>query len=309
MTTTKLGSRSTAEEALSGVSLRGKRAIVTGASSGLGVETARVLALAGADVTMACRNAKTGRETAARLRETLHDGAGALHVESLDLADLRSVNAFAEGQSDAAVPLDLLVNNAGVMATPLEQTAQGMELQLGTNHMGHVHLTLSLLPLLEAAESARVVTVSSGLHTRGRGARLLETLENDPRYERRKYSRFDAYGDSKLANVLFTRALAKRLPRSVETFALHPGVIATNLSRSMGFSGVLFRLLGGPFMKSIPEGAATQVYAATSSELDGQSGAYLSDCAVARPSSDALDDELAARVWERTEDRIARASA
>jgi NAD(P)-dependent dehydrogenase (short-subunit alcohol dehydrogenase family) len=307
MTNRQLGSRSTAEQALRGASLRGKRAIVTGANSGLGAETVRVLAMAGANVIMGCRNAATGEEVATGLRAKLGADAGTLTVQPLDLSDLRFVDAFTEEERRRGEPLDLLINNAGVMATPLGRTAQGIELQLGTNHVGHFRLTLGLLPLLEAAPSARIVTVSSALHGRGRAERLVETLESDPRYERRAYSRFDAYGDSKLANVLFTRALARRLPASVATFSLHPGVIPTPLSRNMGVGGALFRVFGRPFMKSIPQGAATQVFAATASELEGESGAYLSDCAIDRPSRDALDDDLGRRVWKLTEEHVARA--
>src|SRR5688500_11899546 len=184
---TKLGARTTAQEALRGASLAGKRAIVTAASSGRGIETSRVLALAGADVIMAVRNVGSGEEVATQIRSGLSSGTGMLEVRALDLADLRSVRAFAEQETSSGKPLHLLVNNAGVMATPLGATAQGMELQLGTNHLGHFLLTTLLQPSLEAAGDSRVVNVSSALHTRGRAARLLETLESDPKYERRKY--------------------------------------------------------------------------------------------------------------------------
>ncbi|HET9957226.1 MAG TPA: SDR family oxidoreductase [Polyangiaceae bacterium] len=279
-----------------GVSLAGKHAIVTGASSGLGVETARALSQAGANVVLAVRDVAAGERLAGTL---VGAGVGRVTVSPLDLSDLASVNAFVERHRGG--PLDLLVNNAGIMATPLGYTRQGLELQLGTNHVGHVALTLGLLPTLEQSSGARVVTVSSALHSRGRGGRLLETLEQDLRYERRKYVPFDAYGDSKLANVLFTLELARRLPPQVRAFSLHPGVIPTPLSRSLGVGGVLFRTLGAPFMKSVAQGAATSVFAATAPELDLHSGAYLSDCAIAMPSREATDPELAERVWRATE--------
>lgn len=300
---TTLGKRTTAEQALRGASLAGKTAIVTGASSGLGVETVRVLAAAGANVVLAVRNVAAGEATAEGLRRALGAGAGTLRVEALDLADLGSVRAFVQRLVQAGAPVHLLVNNAGVMATPQGTTKQGLETQVGTNHVGHFVLTTGLLPLLQAGAPARIVTVSSSLHTRGRGARLLETLEADPTYAQRRYVPFDAYGDSKLANILFTQALTKRLPSGVQAFCLHPGVIPTPLSRDLGFSGVLFRLFGGPFMKTVPQGAATSVYAATAPELEGKSGAYLADCQLATPSADARDAALAERVWAATEQR------
>jgi NAD(P)-dependent dehydrogenase (short-subunit alcohol dehydrogenase family) len=184
MSTIRLGSRTTAEQALRGASLSGKRAIVTGASSGLGVETTRVLALAGADVTLAVRSVPAGEAVAADLRAALPLTAGKLDVRPLDLADLASVRAFTDAIGAEGRPLDLLINNAGVMAPPLGKTAQGFELQLGTNHLGHFLLTERLRPRMTAG---RIVNVSSGLHTRGSGARLLETLDGDRAYERRKY--------------------------------------------------------------------------------------------------------------------------
>ncbi len=295
----RLTARSTAEEALREVSLSGRNAIVTGATSGIGVETVRVLALAGADVLLAVRDVKRGEAVATQLRARLPDGAGALAVAELELADLRSVVGFAARYSGRS--LDLLVNNAGVMATPLGFTAQGVEQQLGVNHLGHFALTRALLSVLVAAPEPRVVTVSSDLHRRGDPARLLETLERDPRYERRRYQRFDAYGDSKLANVLFARALARRLPVGALSLALHPGVIPTQLTRSMGALGAVYRVLGRLFLKSVEQGAATSVFAATAPELEGNSGAYLADCAITRASDAANDSALAEQLWVASE--------
>lgn len=296
-----LGSRSTAQEALGGVSLKGCRLIVTGASSGLGIETARVLARAGGDVVMACRDTAAGERVAAELRTGFGPNAGTLSVAALDLADLESVAAFARGILEGGQPLDHLVNNAGVMATPLSFTKQGFELQVGTNHVGHYLLTRLLLPALERAPAARVVTLSSALHTRGRGERLLRTLGDDRRYESRRYAPFDAYGDAKLANASFARALAKRVPQHITSLSVHPGVIATALSRSMGVMGVVFRTVGRPFMKSVPQGAATSVFAVAAPELSAHSGAYLADCAVARASAEARDEGFADTLWDRTE--------
>ena len=309
-TARRLGSRTTAEEALGGVSLAGKTAIVTGANSGIGVETARVLALAGAHVVMACRSVASGESVAGELRTSLGGGRrGSLAVEALDLTDLASVRTFAERFVASRRPLHLLINNAGVMATPLGKTAQGCELQVGTNHVGHFLLTQLLRPALEGAGPARIVNVSSSLHARGRPERLFETLDGDPGYARRKYAPFEAYGDSKLANVLFTKQLAKLLPSSVESYSLHPGVIATNLTRSMGLAGAAFRAVGGIFAKSVAQGAATTIYAATAPELDGRSGAYLADCNVVQPSRFARDDEAASKLWELSERVVASFAA
>ncbi len=293
----KLGWKTTAEQALQGQSLAGKTAIVTGATSGIGTETARVLALAGADVVFAVRNVKAGEELAAQLRASLPQAAGKFDVQALDLGDLKSVKAFSAAWLTSGRPLHLLVNNAGIMATPQGQTAQGFELQVGTNHLGHFALTTALLPVLGKSSPARVVTVSSKLHMRGDGKRLLAALEKKPT----SYSPFGAYGDSKLANVLFVKALSTRLPAGVEAFSLHPGVINTNLSRSMGVLGSIYRAVGGVFMKSVPQGAATSVFGAAAPELAGKSGAYLEDCRVGTPSRAGQDTELAEQVWALSE--------
>lgn len=296
------GSRTKAEEALRGADLTGKTVIVTGANSGIGAETARVLAHAGAAVTMACRTVQTGEEAAAKFRAAK---ASTLKVAALDLTDLDSVRRFASAFLAEHDTIDLLVNNAGIMASPLGATKQGIESQIGTNHVGHFLLTKLLLSALERSKAARIVNVSSALHTRGRGERMLETLTTDKAYATRTYAPFDAYGDSKLANVLFTRALAKRLPKHVEAFSLHPGVIATNLTRSMGVVGAIYKTVAAPFLKSIPQGAATSVYAAVAPELEGRSGAYLADCQVKEASREGRSDDLAARLWDASEMLVA----
>jgi NAD(P)-dependent dehydrogenase (short-subunit alcohol dehydrogenase family) len=296
-----LGKRSTAEEALQGQSLKGKKAIVTGASSGLGVETTRVLARAGADVTMAVRNVAAGEKVKAQLAAGLPDGSGSLDVKALDLSDLSSVRAFAAASGEG--PLDLLVNNAGIMGPPLTLTAQGFESQMGTNHLGHFLLTMLLEKRLAHAPGARVVNVSSGLHRRGTGASVIATLDSDRAFQQRTYKPLAQYGDSKLANVLFTRGLSKRLPANVMAFSLHPGVIPTNLTRTTP-GGSIFRAVGKLFFKSVAQGAATTIYAAVAPELAGQSGSYLSDCAVAKPLHEALDDTLIERTWSLSQKAV-----
>jgi NAD(P)-dependent dehydrogenase (short-subunit alcohol dehydrogenase family) len=303
MSTALLGRRTTAEEALRGRDLRGQTAVVTGATTGIGVETARVLATAGARVVMAVRNVSAGEAVAARLRV---GSAGALEVEALDLADLRSVRAFIDRYRSSGRPLHLLVNNAGIMGVPQGKTAQGFELQVGTNHLGHFALTEGLRPLLRAP--ARIVILASRAHRRAHPPRLLASLAGEPF----RYSPMGVYGDSKLANILHARALASRLPPGVEVFSVHPGVIPTPLAEDMGLGGRLYLLLGrtiaSALFKSVPQGAATTIFAATAPELTGQSGAYLSDCRIARPLPMALDATLAEEVWRRSEACLRRAA-
>lgn len=292
--------RMTADDAVHGHSLSGRSAIVTGASSGIGVETARALARAGADVVLAVRNVAAGKAVADELRASLGPSAGKLEVRELDLADLRSVRAFVEGWRDRAVAL--LVNNAGVLGVASRQTAQGFELQVGTNHLGHFALTLGLLPALSRAEAGRVVTVASFVHGKGDRARLVAALER----RRTTYrSWLDSYADSKLANVLFAKALAKHLPSHVETFSVNPGIVATNIATARSpIMGRLHRTLGKAFFQTPREGAATTLYGAVSPELTGKSGAYLTDCAVGAVGGAATDAALAEHVWHLSERAI-----
>jgi NAD(P)-dependent dehydrogenase (short-subunit alcohol dehydrogenase family) len=304
-TTATLGKHTTAVEALRGQRLDGLTAIVTGANSGLGVETTRALAFAGADVVLACRSMAAGEEVAATLRAELPKDAGRLEVAALDLADLDSVRAFIKAFLASGRKLDLLINNAGVMARPLTLTAQGIESQLGINHLGHFVLTTGLLPALNP--KGRVVTVASAVHTRGKAKNVLETLTADRAFTARRYSRYGAYDDSKLANVLFTRSLAKRLGPGQSAYSIHPGVIGTNLARSMGVMGKVFVFFLKLFSKSPAQGAATSVFAATAPELGGQSGTYLANCAVVGSSPEGQDAELAEQLWAVSEQIVAAA--
>jgi NAD(P)-dependent dehydrogenase (short-subunit alcohol dehydrogenase family) len=301
-----LGARTTAQQALRDTSLRGKVAVVTGAG-GLGTETARVLALGGAHVVMACRNVAAAEAIARRLRAGLPAAAGALEVMGLDLGSLASVRDFARELASRHQRLHLLVNNAGVMATPLGQTVDGFETQMGTNHLGHFLLTSLLLDLLSAGAPARVVVVASQAHRRSSREDVLATLADDPHFRRRRYRPLVAYSDSKLANILFTRALARRLAgRGVTPYCLHPGVIATDLMKHMGLGGRIFQAVGPLFLKSVEQGAATSVFAATAPELtDAHAGIYLADCNQIQPRPVALDDDLAERVWALSEKAVA----
>jgi NAD(P)-dependent dehydrogenase (short-subunit alcohol dehydrogenase family) len=292
----------TTDEVLAGVDLTGRVAIVTGASAGLGLETARALAAAGAHVVFGVRDTAKGEAARDAIRASVPDSA--LELATLDLASLASVRAFASWFAATHERLGLLVNNAGVMYTPMLRTAEGFEMQFGTNHLGHFLLTNLLVPQLVAGSPARVVNLSSGGH---QGS---DILWDDPNFERAPYDKFTAYSQSKTANILFTVELDRRLaPHGVRAYAVHPGMIVTELGRHMtrddlvalrerakkGPSG------GLPAYKSIEAGAATSVWAATASELDGTGGIYLADCAPATAAPWATDPDAARRLWELSE--------
>ncbi|KAI7837673.1 hypothetical protein COHA_008534 [Chlorella ohadii] len=299
-----LGYRSTALDALRGVSLSGKVAVVTGGNSGIGVETVRALAHAGADVTLCSRSAEAGQRVADQLQPGLK---GKISVQKLDLADLSSIKAAADQLSASLPRLDLLILNAGVMACPQGRTKDGFEMQIGTNHFGHYYLTQLLLPKMKASGGpGRIVAVASTAHKMGKLS--LEDLN----WERRKYSAWGSYGQSKLANILFAKELARQLKEEgspILAFSLHPGVIKTPLQRHMGWEAAIMNFIGGPFMKTTQQGAATSVFAATAAELEGQSGAYLADCKVATPSKAAQDGEAARALWVKTEELLGAALA
>lgn len=299
--TTPFGFDSTAADVIADVDLSGKRAIVTGASSGIGIETARALAAAGASVTLAVRNTSAGDEVAAGIRAT--DGNDAVTVGALDLADLSSVAAFVRAWSG---PLDILVNNAGVMAVPeLTLSSTGHELQFATNHLGHFALSVGLHDALAAAGGARIVSVSSGGHLRS------PVVFDDIDYAFRDYDPFGAYGQSKTANVLFAVEATRRwADDGITSNALMPGAIFdTALGRHVdaGHTAAAAKQLT---LKSVEQGAATSVLLAASPLLDGIGGRYFEDCAEARivdrrgaPGSGgvaryALDPANAERLWE-----------
>lgn len=254
--------------------LDGRRAVVTGANSGLGLQTALELARVGADVTLACRDPARGAAATDSIRAQVPDAK--LQVQALDLADLSSVRAFAAAINDAGQPLDLLINNAGVMAPPRRETADGFELQLGTNHLGHFALTGLLLDRLTSAPNPRVVTVSSAAHRIGK-------IDFDDLQRERSYGPWRAYGQSKLANLLFARELQARAAAAgllLLSLASHPGYSATALQTTgpgMG-GGVMGRLnaLGGQIGNvligtSDAYGALPSLYAATDPEVPGGS--------------------------------------
>lgn len=298
---------STAAEVLEGVDLRGRSAVVTGASSGIGVETARALAGAGAHVVLAVRDVAAGRRAAADITHT-NPGAS-LEVGPLDLADLASVERFTTSWSS---PLHLLVNNAGIMMTPELRTARGWELQFATNHLGHFALALGLHSALRAgsleAGGARIVSVSSSGHG------MSDIVYEDLFFDRRPYDPGQAYGQSKTANVLFAVEATRRWEAAgITANAVMPGGIWTNLQRHWDPQALAdtkaYVADAGIAMKTPAQGAATSVLAAASPLLTGVGGRYLEDCQEAEAVPEiingthgvrpyALDSENAARLWD-----------
>lgn len=307
--TSRFDANSTALEVARFADLNGMTAIVTGASSGIGTETARALATAGADVILAVRNVSAGRAAAVTINQQL--GMERARVEQLDLASLASVRAFAAGWG--ARPLHILVNNAGVMATPFGRTADGFETQMGVNHLGHFLLARLLVPNLVAAAPSRVVVLSSGAH------HICNVDLDDLNYEHRPYDPFRAYGESKTANNLFAVGFTRRFgDAGVFANAVMPGAVHTNLGRHitadmMRDAGWMDEKGGVPGMrfKSAAKGAATSVWAATAPELEGVGGLYLEDCQQAAPwsadnpligvKSYSLDPDTADRLWTLSE--------
>ena len=284
----------------------GRIAIVTGATRGLGLVTARELARKGALVVLACRNMEKGR---AALADVAAAATGPPpELEELDLADLSSVRSFAERFSGAHDGLDLLVNNAGVMASPRRHTADGFELHLGTNHLGHFALTNLLLPLMEGREDARVVTLSSNAHKTVRGI-AFDNLNGD-----RHYFRWNAYGQSKLANLLFALELDRRLRASgstVKSLAAHPGYTATNLQSAAAplADRLVMKVTNAAVGQSAEMGALPVLYAATEPGLEGGTyagpdgiGEHRGHPEVVQPNRVARNEETARRLWEVSAD-------
>jgi NAD(P)-dependent dehydrogenase (short-subunit alcohol dehydrogenase family) len=312
------GFESTADEVLEGIDLTGRRILVTGASAGLGVETTRALAARGASVSMAVRDLTKG---AAAMELVLDRVPGAdLDLRQLDLADLSSVRTFAHGFLEDHDVLHVLIGNAGVMACPEGRTVDGFELQFGTNHLGHFLLVDLLRPALVAARGARVVLLSSAGH------RLGDVDLDDWNFERTPYDAWAGYGRSKTANILCAVGIDQRLrDQGVRAFAVHPGRIPTELGRHL--TDELLQQMadrtkqggGASGWKTVEQGAATTVWAATAPELDGEGGRYLEDCHIAELVDDdpaisggvrayAVDAGRADALWELSE-RLCREAA
>ena len=302
---------STTDDVLRGIDLTGRTAVVTGGSGGLGLETARALAAHGAGVVLAARDRDKCDAAVATLAERV-PGAE-VDVVLLDLASLASVREAAAEIARRHDRVDLLVDNAGVMACPLGRTADGFEMQFGTNHLGHFLFTDLLHDRLVAASPSRVVVLSSAGH-RYSGIRW-----DDPNFEREdEYFNWTAYGQSKTANALFALELDRRWgPEGVHAWSVHPGTIITDLGRHMtqeDFDFMAANRPGGVTWKSVEQGAATTVWAATAPELLDHGGAYLEDCRVAPPNEDpaspeggrggARDRGAAGRLWDLSADLV-----
>lgn len=287
------GFESTAEEVTDGIDLTGKTFVVTGCNSGLGLETMRVLGLRGGHVVGAARST----DKAAAAIESV--GVSGTPVEC-ELSEASSVRACAATLRELGRPIDALICNAGIMALPEPRTTHGLDLQFLTNHIGHFILVTEALDAL--SDDGRVVVLSSGAHHMAPEA----GIEFDNLSGERDYAPWKMYGQSKLANVLFAKHLARRLAGSGRTSnALHPGVIRTNLVRHIEQPEAL---LAGATLKSIPQGAATQCVVAVRPELEATSGKYFADCQLKDTHPHGDDPELAERLWARSEEIAARLS-
>ncbi len=293
------GYGSTAEDVTEGLSLAGKTILVTGCNSGLGKETLRVLALRGARVVGTARTVEKAREAC--------DAVGGQAVPlACELSDPASVRACMAAVVAADIRLDAMICNAGIMALPKLERSHGYELQFFTNHIGHFILVTGLIDQLTA--TGRVVMLSSGAHTQApKGGIEFDNLDGS-----KGYGAWRQYGQSKFANILFAKELARRFagtPGTQRTAnAVHPGVIKTNLGRHNPVIGVVLGAASPIFLKSVAQGAATQVYVATNPALAAVSGKYFADCNVTAPRSDAEDAATAKKLWEVSE-QIAAAVA
>jgi NAD(P)-dependent dehydrogenase (short-subunit alcohol dehydrogenase family) len=316
------GATSTAEDVLAGINLVGKRVLVTGVSAGLGIETARSLAAHGAQVVGAARDLNKAKAATEQVRKDAIAGGGSFDLVELDLSNLKSVRACADGLMAKGEPFDVVIANAGVMATPFGHTADGFETQFGTNHLGHFTLVNRIASLLRSG--GRLINLSSA----GHGYSNVDL--QDPNFEREPYEPFVAYGRSKTANILFAVAFDKRhRGRGVRAAAVHPGVIQTELARYIE-PGQLQKLIDqvaqqvaaenkGTFQwKTIPQGAATSVWAAVVARADEIGGQYCENCHVGRIVPDdvtitavtegvrgyALDPKNAEALWKKSEELV-----
>ena len=308
------GHDTTTDEVLEGIDLTGKKVLITGASGGLGAETARALASKGASVVITARDiAKAQSAVDAIIASTGNDD---ITIETVELGSLASIREFGERWNANHDRLDLLINNAGVMACPQDTTSDGFERQFGTNHLGHFLLTGLVAPTLVANGSGRIVNLSSRGHFRG-------TVDlADPMFEHRRYEKWQAYGQAKTANILHAVELDRRLAgKGIRAFALHPGVIMTDLGRHLTQADIeaFSANSDAPIQfKTVEAGAATSVYTATAPELDGRGGLYLEDCGVADVDdtseaggvrSYAVDPDTAARLWTLSEELVGQSFA
>jgi len=316
---TRFGATSTTEEVLSGVNLRGKRILVTGVSAGLGVETARSLAAHGAQVVGAARDLKKAEVATGQVRKDAAANGGSFELAALDLASLKSVRACADALLAKGETFDVIVANAGVMATPFTDTADGFEMQFGTNHLGHFVFVNRIASLLRTG--GRLINLSSAGH------RYSNVDLQDPNFQRTPYDPWVSYGRSKTANILFSVGFDKRhRGRGVRAAAVHPGPIQTELARHIGaeeiqklvdrISARLAAQGKGPFQwKTIPQGAATSVWAGVVAAADEIGAQYCENCHVGHIVPDdvefsegvrayAVDPANAEALWKKSEEMV-----
>jgi NAD(P)-dependent dehydrogenase (short-subunit alcohol dehydrogenase family) len=322
MTVNGFGATSTTEDVLSGVNLRGKRILVTGVSAGLGVETARALAAHGAHVVGAARDLTKAKAATAQVLKDAAANGGGFELVVLDLADLKSVRACADALLAKGAPLDVVIANAGVMATPFGRTADGFETQFGTNHLGHFVLVNRIAPLIRVG--GRLINLSSAGH------RYSNVDLQDPNFERTPYEPFVGYGRSKTANILFAVAFDRRhRANGIRAAAVHPGGIQTELGRYTDPSRIeklvaqineqLAAQGKGPFQwKTVPQGAATSVWAGVVAPADEIGGRYCENCHVGSVVPDevtitavsegvrayALNPTTAEALWKKSEEMV-----
>jgi NAD(P)-dependent dehydrogenase (short-subunit alcohol dehydrogenase family) len=316
------GTTSTTEDVLSGIDLRGKRILITGVSAGLGIETARSLAARGAHVIGTARDLAKAENATTQVRKDATVGGGSFELVELDLASLKNVRACADGLLAKGESLDAIIANAGVMATPFGHTADGFETQFGSNHLGHFVLVNRIAPLIR--KGGRLINLSSAGH------RFSNVDLEDPNFVRTPYEPFVAYGRSKTANILFAVAFDKRhRSRGVRAAAVHPGAVQTELARHMSADATQ-RLVDqikqrvaaggkGPFQfKTIPQGAATSVWAAVVAPADEVGGQYCENCHVGKIVPDdvtitavsegvcsyALNPKNAEALWKKSEEMV-----
>jgi NAD(P)-dependent dehydrogenase (short-subunit alcohol dehydrogenase family) len=304
------GWATTTDEVLAGKDLSGTSVFITGANSGLGQETARAMASKGAHVIMAGRDQAKLDEAVAAIRADVPSAE--LDTITVDLGSLESIRASTSRARQRFAKIDILINNAGVMATPFTHTADGFEMQFGTNHLGHFALTGELMPLIERGTARRIVNLSS------RGPHMGPVHFDDPNFVHRPYDPWSSYGQSKTANILFTVGLEQHFAvLGIHAYAVHPGGIQTNLGRHMTpemMEALIARVTtsdSGFAWKTIPQGAATSCWAATAPELEGQGGVYCEDCHVAEVDdvsskggvrTYALNPSYAEQLWALSED-------
>lgn len=323
--TQQFGATSTTDDVLKGLDLTGQRALVTGVSAGLGIETARALVARGAHVVGAARDLAKAKEATASVKAAAADSGGSFELIALDLASLASVRACTDALNKDSRPLDLVIANAGVMATPFGKTADGFETQFGTNHLGHFLFVNRIASLMR--DGARLVNLSSAGH------RFADVDLCDPNFEKTPYEPFVAYGRSKTANILFAVAFdARHRDRGIRATAVHPGGIQTELGRYMEPStleAMIARIAKineqlaaegkPPFeFKTVPQGAATSVWAGVVARSDAVGGRYCEDCHVSDIAPDgteinvmsggvrsyALDPDRAEALWAKSEEWV-----